>query len=78
LDINNTQKVRNRKFNNEWFGRNQWLTASVAKQSLAFYLVERVCGPSLGLFSKLKRINIHTQHNRPEKAEYVVHAVNPE
>jgi hypothetical protein len=26
--------VGNCKFNNEWFGKNQWLTAGVAKQSL--------------------------------------------
>ena len=29
-----TKQVGNLKFNNEWFGRNQWLTASIAKQSL--------------------------------------------
>ena len=39
LDINITQQVGNRKFNNEWFGMSQWLTASV----------EWVCGPSMGL-----------------------------
>ena len=57
LDINITQ-VGNRKFNNEWFVRNQWLTASIAKQSLACYSVEWVCGPKSGfngVFSKLKK-----------------------
>jgi hypothetical protein len=30
-----------------------------------------------GLFSKLKKINIHMQHRGPEKVEYIGHAVNP-
>jgi hypothetical protein len=56
-----TQQVGNRKFNNEWFGRNQWLTASIAKQSLACYSVEWLCGTKSGikgLFNKVKMINI--------------------
>jgi hypothetical protein len=44
-----TQHVGNQESSNEWFGRNQWLTASITKQSLACYSVEWVCGPSLGL-----------------------------
>ena len=46
--------VGNRKFHNEWFGRNQWLTASIAKLSLACYSVEWLRGPKSkikGLFS---------------------------
>jgi hypothetical protein len=46
LDINITQQVGNCNFINEWFGRNQWLTANVAKQSLACYSVEWLCGPT--------------------------------
>jgi hypothetical protein len=67
LDIYITQQVGNRKFNNEWFGRNQWLTANVAKPSLASYSVERVCGLSLSLrvtFSSLKGYDFcHVQNN---------------
>jgi hypothetical protein len=61
LDKNITQQVGNRKFNNEWFGRNRCLTALIAKQSLAHYSVEWLYGPKSeikGLFSKPKMINI--------------------
>ena len=78
--MNIAQQVGNRKFNNECFGRNQWLTASVAKQSLACYLFSGVGVWSKsgfkGLFSKLKGINIHMQHYGPEKVDHIGNAVN--
>ena len=61
MAINITQQAGTRKFNNEWFGRNQWQTASIAKQLLTCYSVEWLCGPKSkfkGLFTKLKIINI--------------------
>ena len=57
----------------QWFGRNQWLTASIAKQSLACYSVEWLCGPKSkikDLFSKFK-IQVSTaQQGESKKVLY--------
>jgi hypothetical protein len=63
LDVNITQPVGYCKFNNEWFGRNQWLTASIGRQSLACYSVEWVCCPGLCLRVSFPRLTFKIKHS---------------